>query len=591
MLNNADFSRLLVSNDAELVKQLTQPAKKKKKDGDRERGKGKGKPSEGRPVGGGAGELKEKGKGKGEGRGKGQGKGKEDASGITAKPGPAQPVYRDRAKERREEQEEYAQIAAEWDGHAEVSIDQSKYLGGDLEHTHLVKGLDYALLSKVRTELSKHEKAYSLQQQRLERKQNKKAKRTFESNVARHVWHAVVETLHPHHTLFRERLRKMGQALAMGQRIRGAPSVFLPGRTSYVFDTDVEPSKNDIPRIVYSSKEEAPSVDWSKKVTHIETRTIERVRDALHEAAEQRRQRKRDRTRGAEPAAYAVAQKVSITRPGHRAKDADEDIFQGAGGFDTEAVIQKAMEEKARRGEKEAPKKSFFDDVGRSLEAPDGQLDLADIEVDNGRPEEVAAPDASDTKVAFRAADRFEGARLGWVFKLGAQGLGYYKEARELAKGGTAVTAGGGPTRHERAEPRGGPPKTARGLLAPAADENEDAYGECFPMAMLSHAGMTTGDASDEEEDGKKKRGKEDTDQTEPSKDSGRKNAEQRAQNEAKKRKQKDGQEWQKIESMIAKKKHRSVDEIEAEALAMRPKRSDPPGARQVQTFATPSFF
>jgi hypothetical protein len=28
-------------------------------------------------------------------------------------------------------------------------IQQSKFLGGDMEHTHLVKGLDYALLQKA----------------------------------------------------------------------------------------------------------------------------------------------------------------------------------------------------------------------------------------------------------------------------------------------------------------------------------------------------------------------------------------------------------------------------------------------------------
>jgi IK cytokine len=28
-------------------------------------------------------------------------------------------------------------------------IENSKYLGGDMEHTHLVKGLDFALLNKV----------------------------------------------------------------------------------------------------------------------------------------------------------------------------------------------------------------------------------------------------------------------------------------------------------------------------------------------------------------------------------------------------------------------------------------------------------
>ncbi len=34
-------------------------------------------------------------------------------------------------------------------------IEESKYLGGDLEHTHLVKGLDYALLQKVKAEIEK----------------------------------------------------------------------------------------------------------------------------------------------------------------------------------------------------------------------------------------------------------------------------------------------------------------------------------------------------------------------------------------------------------------------------------------------------
>ena len=30
------------------------------------------------------------------------------------------------------------------------AMQESKFLGGDMEHTHLVKGLDYALLQKVR---------------------------------------------------------------------------------------------------------------------------------------------------------------------------------------------------------------------------------------------------------------------------------------------------------------------------------------------------------------------------------------------------------------------------------------------------------
>lgn len=34
-----------------------------------------------------------------------------------------------------------------------LTIDETKFLGGDVEHTHLVKGLDYALLAKVPTPL------------------------------------------------------------------------------------------------------------------------------------------------------------------------------------------------------------------------------------------------------------------------------------------------------------------------------------------------------------------------------------------------------------------------------------------------------
>lgn len=36
-------------------------------------------------------------------------------------------------------------------------IQESKFLGGDMEHTHLVKGLDYALLQKVRSEIEHQE--------------------------------------------------------------------------------------------------------------------------------------------------------------------------------------------------------------------------------------------------------------------------------------------------------------------------------------------------------------------------------------------------------------------------------------------------
>lgn len=45
-------------------------------------------------------------------------------------------------------------------------IQESKFLGGDMEHTHLVKGLDYALLQKVRSEIQLKESEIILEMDR-----------------------------------------------------------------------------------------------------------------------------------------------------------------------------------------------------------------------------------------------------------------------------------------------------------------------------------------------------------------------------------------------------------------------------------------
>eukprot|EP00438_Fugacium_kawagutii_P029299 Skav207998 [mRNA] locus=scaffold1203:171078:179398:+ [translate_table: standard] len=129
--------------------------------------------------------------------------------------------YRDRASLRRDMKGEYEagrhladgeKVAAEFENHGEVSVEQSKYLGGDLEHTHLVKGLDF-LLNKVRAELNKQKKVEEVQR--------------------------LVEEL-AGDCEERERVQKMGKAIAQGHRIRNAPTMFLPGRMAYEFDTELE---------------------------------------------------------------------------------------------------------------------------------------------------------------------------------------------------------------------------------------------------------------------------------------------------------------------------------------------------------------
>merc|ERR1712173_184775 len=78
--------------------------------------------------------------------------------------------YRDRAKERRDGgvsdrpddvsgSGAYRAVAPDVKGNFDAAerrrqmIQESKFLGGDMEHTHLVKGLDFALLQKVRSEI------------------------------------------------------------------------------------------------------------------------------------------------------------------------------------------------------------------------------------------------------------------------------------------------------------------------------------------------------------------------------------------------------------------------------------------------------
>jgi len=74
--------------------------------------------------------------------------------------------YRDRARERRDgNDDESAELPGGFLSDSFKStgdrkqqlIEQSKYLGGDLKHTHLVKGLDYALLQKIRAEQARKE--------------------------------------------------------------------------------------------------------------------------------------------------------------------------------------------------------------------------------------------------------------------------------------------------------------------------------------------------------------------------------------------------------------------------------------------------
>uniref|UniRef100_A0A672FGP2 IK cytokine n=3 Tax=Ovalentaria TaxID=1489908 RepID=A0A672FGP2_SALFA len=175
--------------------------------------------------------------------------------------------YRDRARERRdgvnkdyEETELISTTAnyravgptAEADKSAAEKrrqlIQESKFLGGDMEHTHLVKGLDFALLQKVRAEITSKEKEEEDMMEKVQKEAKKdvepEEKIEFKTRLGRSIYRVV----------FRSGLYERNE-------------LFLPGRMAYVVDLDDEFTDTDIPTTLIRSKADCPSMEAQTTLT------------------------------------------------------------------------------------------------------------------------------------------------------------------------------------------------------------------------------------------------------------------------------------------------------------------------------------
>ncbi|TVU26986.1 hypothetical protein EJB05_29564 [Eragrostis curvula] len=158
------------------------------------------------------------------------------------------PKYRDRAKERREDQNPDYEPTELGSFHAvappgtdlrladaqKLSIEKSKYLGGDLEHTHLVKGLDYALLHKVRSEIDKKPDAEDDKDAKSRSTKEDKAV-SFRTATAKSVYQWIIKP----------------------QSIIKSNELFLPGRMSFIYNME-DGLTNDIPTTLHRSKADCP---------------------------------------------------------------------------------------------------------------------------------------------------------------------------------------------------------------------------------------------------------------------------------------------------------------------------------------------
>ncbi|XP_042527728.1 protein Red-like [Dipodomys spectabilis] len=168
--------------------------------------------------------------------------------------------YRDRAKERRDGvNKDYEETAANYRAvgpTAEVDksaaekrrqlIQESKFLGGDMEHTHLVKGLDFALLQKVRAEIASKEEEELMEKPQKETKKDEdpENKIEFKTRLGRNVYHS----------LFKSKADERNE-------------LFLPGRMAYLVDLDDEYADTDIPTTLIRSKADCPTVEAQTMLT------------------------------------------------------------------------------------------------------------------------------------------------------------------------------------------------------------------------------------------------------------------------------------------------------------------------------------
>ncbi|XP_034487834.1 protein Red [Drosophila innubila] len=184
--------------------------------------------------------------------------------------------YRDRARERRDNANpDYQNASSSTPGHGSSTnayravapdmksgidaaerrrriIQESKFLGGDMKHTHLVKGLDYALLQKVRSELHSKEAEEEEIAAALAREKLAEAAAAAEQLEAER---REAEDINAINGQMARNIYNLIQARRSKEVARN--ELFAPGRMAYVIDMEDEMDM-DIPTTLKRSKFEVP---------------------------------------------------------------------------------------------------------------------------------------------------------------------------------------------------------------------------------------------------------------------------------------------------------------------------------------------
>jgi len=256
--------------------------------------------------------------------------------------------YRDRAKERRDganpdyQNEDpitsaagYRAVAPDAKSGLDAAerrrqmIQESKFLGGDMEHTHLVKGLDYALLQKVRSEINYKEKEdEEMETIRLKHKdKDEEEEIQFRTKLGKNIYRQV----------FRHRYQERSE-------------LFLPNRMAYIIDLEDEFAESDIPTTLLRSKADCPSFESQTTLTtnDIVIKKLTQILSYLRQGLHNKKGKKRDKGKQKEEEAK-------------RPKVADDSIFGDIGDY-VPTLDKKEKLKTDRNGASETEKiKSYFE--------------------------------------------------------------------------------------------------------------------------------------------------------------------------------------------------------------------------------------
>ncbi|KAK1943732.1 Suppressor of mec-8 and unc-52 2 [Phytophthora citrophthora] len=250
-------------------------------------------------------------------------------------------LYRDRAAERRRGGTGDMVDAGEY---KHFNTEQSKFLGGDMEHTHLVKGLDYALLAQLKRE---KETLLAQKQKQIHTTATVEAvkptdnKLTFKTRMGRLVYfHACQST---------------AEASVKSE-------LFLPGRMDYTFNLSAAEIES-IPVSVQRSKEDCPEPD--EVVSGIlEESLIDRVAEIVSCKKKMRKRRKIEHHRGEERRDAEVPK--SIANVEIQVAEDEEDIFPDVGEY--VPIDQRMDDASADTAKKEAIKNAgYFSNLSASI--------------------------------------------------------------------------------------------------------------------------------------------------------------------------------------------------------------------------------